>query len=1033
MRPAQRTQRLGALGASGLPMAASERWPPSSTSAWQNYRPSAPREEGGWKSRWKEGAGAGAGLASDAGNYVEHPSVAARRTAEVTSWRIQHGVLVDDQHERAHKPVLSFDEAPFPGWARESFDRLQLTEPTPVQAQAWPIAVSGRDLIGISETGSGKTLAYGLPVLVRSMGRVSPPQENKVQPQGVIMLPTIELAMQVCELLQDVARGAVGVGLLYGTAPGPAAGRDHPADDGTCYAGPDTDVLIATPERLAGAWCMAGGAPYRGKLDVDISRVAIIAIDEADDLLQRALSFHDKLPNSAHGAPVARLLQFAASERRQVLYFSATWPDRAEEACKTFRLRGMPPLLHVGEKGLSACKGVSQHVQVCGAFSKFEKLVEKLACLPQCEQLRGESSQEEMEQVLIFVNSDTGVTELVEKLQEEGWHSKGLHSALPEDERIQILDSFREGGTILVATSRIARGHHFPSVKFVINYDWPAKAVEYVHRVGRCARNGQEGSSMTFLTSEDMSGSKQEVTDLARVLFEGGQDMPPELQRLVPEHQLRGNPENDWYCNECGAHQFETRNKCRACGTPRPRAATELITGWRAVESAKESAKSARRGAPRKKGRGPGPAASPPPSDEVLSPTAALAKRLGPWPPLRRPAPAVGAPTGWFAAQGASRAPLGSATQAPELLLFPPPDAPPPLYGPDAAASAPAPASAKASSGPRLAEAAAWAAAAQEPDPPIVGWRAVEAAKRRSRLPAEAARPKRARSRGLGSHVLCSRGLSSTSRRGSRGLRNRRGRQETVWPPGSAPLGTPEPTSWAAVCAAGVVSEDAAPADRDCQRGGSSSSRGSSGEGSNGRNESPDGSEQGRGGRISRATPCATTAHSGGVVCGGGGDSASIASSQGGSGAACGPGAAGSAASSSSSSNGTSGHHPSRVTGRRGSLPDGWLCEHCGRFMLEQHISCWQCGAERQGGSGLDEFLEKWGVVDDKVIKLLESLPAYDRALVTRDFRPSSGVDLCASLREHAAKVTQELRRGRPRGGRSRSLGSRLRARSGGA
>jgi len=484
-------------------------------------------------------------------------------------------MVLEDGGGHVPHPVLSFEEAPFPDWAAAELRSRGHTTPTAIQAQAWPIAVRGRDLVGIAETGSGKTLAYALPVVVRAVSRTGS-ASSKVGPQGLIVVPTAELALQVREVVAPFAQaGGLRVGMLASDCVHGGAGAPGICDDLSL----DTAVLLATPQRLVRAFRLGSGSATEapsggdsGSTPLGLERVAIVAVDEADVVT-------DADPGAAAlGDIVAR-----TPHARQLLLFSATWPDRAAQLSRE-HCRPNTIVLHVGTTGFAACRSVVQHIEVVHRLAKVAHLQQALR--QAAAQLAGGLK------ALVFCNSAEAVDELVAALLDCGQAAMGVHGGQPEAQRCETISRFREreGEPVLVATSLIGRGHDFPHARFVVNYDMPPKLVEYVHRVGRCGRMGAKGYAMTLLTPEDLHHAR----DLVHLLRDSGQavprkleraadawryhtDLPAERQRLPRwalgrERPPRGRRvlRGDWYCEKCGDHQFASREACRTCGVPRP-------------------------------------------------------------------------------------------------------------------------------------------------------------------------------------------------------------------------------------------------------------------------------------------------------------------------------------------------------------------------------------------------------------------------------------------------------------------------------
>ncbi|CAE8603952.1 unnamed protein product, partial [Polarella glacialis] len=451
--------------------------------------------------------GAGGASARDWEHVVEHPAVGSRTPAQVEDWRTQNSVLILEGWS-VPKPVLAFEEAGFPDWAVEVLRSQRLKEPTAVQAQTWPLVALGRDVVAIAETGVGKTLAYAVPLLVRAahaahlvaQRRQRPWQERaSTQPAGLIVVPTLELAAQVRAVLLPLAV-AGNVRVVDSFNGGRACGHETLLDPEL-----ESSVVVTTPSRLA-QWLSISVAD-EDEEDL-IRQLPMIVIDEADAVIE---------------SDQAALLS-ALPGRRQLLLFSATWPDSAAKLAER-HLQPETVLLHVGAPGgLTACRSVIQHFEVCAALAKPQMLLSALKC---CSERPGT--------VLVFCNSNETVEEVLSMLREQEDSSlsgaQGIHSGMTQAERTALLEELGsgKGPPLLVATSLVGRGHDFPKVKLVLNYDMPPTLVEYIHRVGRCGRMGGRGFSQTLLTSEDLIQARS----LVWMLELTGQAVPPLLAKAA--------------------------------------------------------------------------------------------------------------------------------------------------------------------------------------------------------------------------------------------------------------------------------------------------------------------------------------------------------------------------------------------------------------------------------------------------------------------------------------------------------------------
>jgi superfamily II DNA/RNA helicase len=327
--------------------------------------------------------------------------------------------------------------------------------PTPIQQQAIPIILTGCDLLGIAQTGTGKTAAFVLPMIERlASGRA-----RARMPRSLILSPTRELATQTANYFATYGKHLnLTMALLIG-----GVGMDEQwrlLERGV-------DVLIATPGRLLDQF-------ERGK--VLLGGVTILVIDEADRMLDMGF-----MPD------VERLVGLV-SRSRQTLMFSATMPPEIRRLAEKFlshpkEVQATPPA--------TTAAGVEDHVTMVPAREKL-KVLKRLI------------ETQEVEKAIIFCNRKREVASLRRQLERAGLNVRDIHGDLDQSQRTQALDAFKRGEIdFLVATDVAARGLDIVSLPCVINYDVPTHADDYVHRVGRTGRAGQEGRAFTLVLPEE--------------------------------------------------------------------------------------------------------------------------------------------------------------------------------------------------------------------------------------------------------------------------------------------------------------------------------------------------------------------------------------------------------------------------------------------------------------------------------------------------------------------------------------------------
>jgi superfamily II DNA/RNA helicase len=343
------------------------------------------------------------------------------------------------------------------------------TQPTPIQSQAIPVAVTGRDVLGIAQTGTGKTAGFVLPMLARlEAGRA-----RARMPRSLILAPTRELAAQVAQSFEKYGvNHRLTVALLIGGVS---------FDDQLRKLDRGADVLIATPGRLLDHF-------QRGKLL--LTGVEILVIDEADRMLDMGF-----IPDIEK---ICKLLPAS----RQTLFFSATMPPEITRLVDTFlkdpvRVEVAPPA--------TTAKTITQLFRYCPSTEDWEKR----------EMLRELIRTEQVKNAIIFCNRKRDVAILLKSLQKHGFNAGALHGDMDQMSRMATLDAFREGRITLLAASDVAaRGLDIPDVSHIFNFDVPWQADDYVHRIGRTGRAGKEGRSLTIVTIEDI----RQLKDIEKML-----------------------------------------------------------------------------------------------------------------------------------------------------------------------------------------------------------------------------------------------------------------------------------------------------------------------------------------------------------------------------------------------------------------------------------------------------------------------------------------------------------------------------------
>uniref|UniRef100_A0A8D0ACG6 RNA helicase n=1 Tax=Sander lucioperca TaxID=283035 RepID=A0A8D0ACG6_SANLU len=409
--------------------------------------------------------------------YTEHPEIQRMSQYDVEEYCRKKEITV--RGSGCPKPVTSFSQAQFPQYVLDVLMQQNFKEPTAIQAQGFPLALSGRDMVGIAQTGSGKTLS----VRHQHNPLTSPP------PFCLVLAPTRELAQQVQQVAYDYGKSSrIKSTCVYGGAPKGPQIRDLERG---------VEICIATPGRLID-FLEAGKTNLR--------RCTYLVLDEADRMLDMGFE------------PQIRKILDQIRPDRQTLMWSATWPKEVRQLAEDFLKDYVQ--INIGALELSANHNILQIVDVCMDSEKDHKLL----------QLMEEIMAEKENKTIIFVETKKRCDDLTRRMRRDGWPAMCIHGDKSQPERDWVLTEFRSGkAPILIATDVASRGLDVEDVKFVINYDYPNSSEDYIHRIGRTARSTNKGTAYTFFTP----GNLRQARDLIRVLEEARQAINPKLLQLV--------------------------------------------------------------------------------------------------------------------------------------------------------------------------------------------------------------------------------------------------------------------------------------------------------------------------------------------------------------------------------------------------------------------------------------------------------------------------------------------------------------------
>jgi len=351
----------------------------------------------------------------------------------------------------------SFEELGLSGPVLRAIARTGYTEPTPIQAQAIPVALQGSDIVGASQTGTGKTAAFGLPIICQ--------MKPSTRPQCLVLEPTRELAAQVEDQMNVFSYfKPLNVVLLHG---GVGYGHQIEALENK------PDVIIATPGRML---------DHMEKGNLDLSDVKFLVLDEVDRMLDMGF-----LPD------VKRIID-QCPKARQTLFFSATMPA-AIQTLANWALNE-PVSVEIGERR-SPAETVTHAFYPVGMDQRDDLIVELI-------------KQTGYESIMIFTRTKKEADALLPRIEGiEGTRPAALHSDIKQSDRTKALQGFRDGTyNIIVATDIAARGLDISGVTHVINYRVPENPEDYVHRIGRTGRAQKEGDAFTILTADELENAR---------------------------------------------------------------------------------------------------------------------------------------------------------------------------------------------------------------------------------------------------------------------------------------------------------------------------------------------------------------------------------------------------------------------------------------------------------------------------------------------------------------------------------------------
>ena len=336
---------------------------------------------------------------------------------------------------------------------KDSINRMKFKEPTPIQSQAIPVALEGKDILGTAQTGTGKTLAFGIPLINKLIL-----DKNAF---ALVTCPTRELATQVMGAIKNLISDKINIktALLIG---------GESMQKQLRQLGKRSRLIVGTPGRIN---------DHLKRKSLNLRATKYLVLDETDRMLDMGF------------APQIQMILKFVPKDHQTLLFSATLPKDILRISEKYLTK--PTRISVGSTTVPIAKIKQETLQVYKE-NKYNALVDQL--------LSRKGS------ILVFVKTKRNADRMVKRLKEEDHSADAIHGDLRQSKRDRVINAFRKGvKRIMVATDVAARGLDIPLIQHVINYDLPQVPEDYVHRIGRTARAGSAGSALTFLTRDDRS------------------------------------------------------------------------------------------------------------------------------------------------------------------------------------------------------------------------------------------------------------------------------------------------------------------------------------------------------------------------------------------------------------------------------------------------------------------------------------------------------------------------------------------------
>lgn len=430
------------------------------------------------------------------GFYQEHEEVKRMTDDEVKQFREKNNNIVVSHFKQGDTFVLPKPAPEFVHSFHNHPDILQIIAnqkfqtPSPIQSQTWPILLQGKDLIGIAQTGTGKTLAYLLPGLISIVKQITP-RHKRAGPSVLILAPTRELAQQIDHEAKKYSYQDVKSLCVYG-------GGNRSEQISKCRQKPE--IIIATPGRLNDL--TSNGI-------ISLESVNYLVLDEADRMLDMGFM------------PQIRKVMCDVRPDRQTVMMSATWPPGVRRIANDFM--NDPIQIFVGSLDLAAVSSVSQEIVMTDQDSKRRLLYNFLL-----------KTMTKEDKAIVFVGRKAVADDISSELAINEIPVQCMHGDRDQEDRERALSDIKTGVVrVIIATDVASRGLDIDDITYILNYDFPSNAEEYVHRVGRTGRAGRKGKSITFFTREDWRHA-QELID---ILNKSNSEIPNELVNMAERYQ----------------------------------------------------------------------------------------------------------------------------------------------------------------------------------------------------------------------------------------------------------------------------------------------------------------------------------------------------------------------------------------------------------------------------------------------------------------------------------------------------------------